>query len=351
MSKTIDQDVTRVTKLTLTDKIFPLHLSTKILKFKSTDLQTQKQRDTMWKAKYFQLNRANAWPYRMQLTGFGTLYNEKDEGNTAGYLYCKSENDNFGLLIDSGLGTIRRLAEICQELPEKRVRLDSILITHAAYDHIAELPLLTKSLMASNLYKEREINVYCSNDSLDMLKTRFAYEVENGFFQLNPVTPLESFDLFNKRITVTPIDSSRHFKGAVIWVIELKEINKKICTAWDFPPWVDEPGVPQNLSHSRERELLNNIDLLMCDCNTVFERPGTRHNSVVELVQFLQFMEQQGLTPPKEVWPVHYSGREDAQVGPKLFQGFEINGPLTQKELQKFFESLGWNHKSKEKEF
>jgi hypothetical protein len=303
----------------------------------------------MWTAKYFQLNRANAWPYRMQLVGFGTAYNQKDEGNTAGYLYCKSGNDNFGLLIDSGLGTIRRLAEIALELPEKRVRLDGILITHAAFDHTAELPLLTKSLMASNLYKEREIKVYCSKDTLDMIRSRFKYEVEKGFFQLIPLTPLESFDLFSKRITVTPIDSSRHFKGAVIWVIELNEIKKKICTAWDFPPWVDEPGVPQNLSDLREKELLNNIDLFLCDCNTVFERPWTTHNSVTELVRFLEFMEQEGLTPPKEVWPVHYSGREDAEVGPKTFQGFEINGPLTQKELPEFFESLGWNYRTKEK--
>ncbi|MBU7012401.1 MAG: hypothetical protein HXS46_17105, partial [Theionarchaea archaeon] len=97
----------------------------------------------MWTAKYFQLNRANAWPYRMQLIGSGTAYNEKDEGNTAGYLYYQFMDEKFGLLIDCGLGTTRRLAEICQELPEKRVRLDSILITHAALDHVAELPLLT----------------------------------------------------------------------------------------------------------------------------------------------------------------------------------------------------------------
>ena len=303
----------------------------------------------MWTAKYFQLNRANAWPYRMQCAGFGTAYNEKDEGNTAGYMYCRSGNDNFGLLIDSGLGTIRRLAEIASELPEKRVRLDGILVTHASLDHTAELPLLTKSLMASNLYKEREIKVYCSKDTQDMIRSRFEYEVEKGFFQLISVTPLESFDLFGERITVTPIDSSRHFKGAVNWVIELNEINKKICIAWDFPPWVDEPGVPQNFSNPREKELLNNMDLFLCDCNTVFERPWTRHNSVTELVRFLEFMEQEGLTPPKEVWPVHYSGREDAEVGPKTFQGFEINGPLMQKELPEFFESLGWNYRSKEK--
>ena len=305
----------------------------------------------MWTTKYFQLNRANAWPYRMQLAGFGTAYNEKDDGNTAGYLYCKSGHETFGLLIDSGLGTTRRLAEICQELPEKRVRLDGVLITHASHDHTAELPLLTKSLMASNLYKEREIKVYCSKDTIEMLKNRLTYEVEKGFFELIPVTPLESFDLFDKRITVTPIDSSRHFKGAVIWVIELKEIGIKICIAWDFPPWVDEPGVPQNLSHPQEKELLNNVDLFMCDCNTVFERSKTRHNSVVELVRFLEFMSQEGLTPPKEIWPVHYSGREDAQVGPKVYQGFEINGPLTQEELQDFFESLGWNYRLKEKKF
>jgi len=255
------------------------------------------------------------------------------------------------LLIDCGLGTTRRLAEICQELPEKRVRLDSILITHAALDHVAELPLLTKSLMASNLYEEEEIKVYCSKDTLDMLETRFEYEVENGFFQLIPVIPLESFDLFDKRMKITPIDSSRHFKGAVIWVIELKEIGIKICTAWDFPPWVDEPGVPQNLSDPKEKELLNNVDLLLCDCNTVFERPKTRHNSVVELVRFLKFLKQEGLTPPRDVWPVHYSGREDAQVGPKMYQGFEINGPLTQEELQEFFESLGWSYKLSEKEY
>jgi len=305
----------------------------------------------MWTAKYFQLNRANAWPYRMQLIGSGTAYNEKDEGNTAGYLYYQFMDEKFGLLIDCGLGTTRRLAEICQELPEKRVRLDSILITHAALDHVAELPLLTKSLMASNLYEEEEIKVYCSKDTLDMLETRFEYEVENGFFQLIPVIPLESFDLFDKRMKITPIDSSRHFKGAVIWVIELKEIGIKICTAWDFPPWVDEPGVPQNLSDPKEKELLNNVDLLLCDCNTVFERPKTRHNSVVELVRFLKFLKQEGLTPPRDVWPVHYSGREDAQVGPKMYQGFEINGPLTQEELQEFFESLGWSYKLSEKEY
>lgn len=305
----------------------------------------------MWTAKYFQLNRANAWPYRMQLIGFGTAYNERDEGNTAGYLYYRLRNETFGLLIDSGLGTIRRLAEIASELPQRRVRLDGVLITHAAHDHTAELPLLTKSLVASNLYKEREIKVYCSKDTLEMLKNRFPGATEKGFFELIPVTPLESFHLFDKRIMVTPIDSSRHFKGAVIWVIELKEIGIKICIAWDFPPWVDEPGVPQNLSNPEERKLLSNVDLLICDCNTVFERPKTRHNSVVELVRFLKSVEEEGLIPPKEVWPVHYSGREDAQVGPKTFQGFEINGPLTQKKLRKFFESLGWNYKSKEKEY
>lgn len=305
----------------------------------------------MWTAKYFQLNRANAWPYRMQLIGSGTAYNEKDEGNTAGYLYYRFMDEKFGLLIDCGLGTTRRLAEICQELPEKRVRLDSILITHAALDHVAELPLLTKSLMASNLYEKEEIKVYCSKDTLDMLKTRFEYEVENGFFQLIPVTPLESFDLFDKRMKITPIDSSRHFKGAVIWVIELLEIGRKICAAWDFPPWVDEPGVPQNLSDPKEKELLNNVDLLLCDCNTVFERPKTRHNSVVELMRFLKFLKQEELTSPRDVWPVHYSGREDAQVGPNTYQGFEIDGPLTQEELQEFFESLGWPYKLKEKEY
>ena len=305
----------------------------------------------MWKAKYFQLNRANAWPYRMQLAGFGTDYNEKDEGNTAGYLYCTSGNDNFGLLIDSGLGTIRRLAQIASELPQKRIRLDSILTTHASHDHTAELPLLTKSLMASNLYEEREIKVYCSSTTADMLKTRLTYEVEKGFFELIPVTPLESFDLFDRKIVVTPIDSSRHFPGALIFVIELREIKTKICIAWDFPPWVDEPGVPQNFSHPKEKELLDNVDLWMCDVNTVFERPHTRHNSVVELMRFLEFMKKEGLTPPKEVWPVHYSGREDAEVGPKTFQGFDINGPLPQEELQRFFESLGWSRRLKEKEF
>lgn len=303
-----------------------------------------------WTAKYFQLNRANAWPYRMQCAGFGTAYNEKDEGNTAGYLYCKAGNDSFGLSIDCGLGTTRRLAEIAHQLPQKRVRLDSILITHASYDHTAELPLLTKSLMASNLYKEREIKVYCSKYTEDTLEARYQSEVEKGLFQLIPVTPLESFDLFGI-LTVTPIDSSRHYPGAVIWVIELKELGVKLCTAWDFPPWVDEPGVPQNLSHSKEKELLDNVDLFMCDVNTVFERPKTRHNSVVELVRFLKFMKDNGMNPPKNVWPVHYSGREDAQVGPKSYQGIEINGPLTRDELKKLIESLGWNYTLKEKEF
>jgi hypothetical protein len=212
------------------------------------------------------------------------------------------------------------------------------------------LPLLTKSLIASNLYGKGEIKVYCSKDTIDILSSRFHMELERELFQFVPVTPLESFPL-SDAITITPIDSSRHTKGAVIWVIELKPLDVKICTAWDFPPWVDEPGVPQNLSNKKERELLDNVDLLMCDVNTVFERPKTGHNSMVELVRFLHFMEDQELTPPKNVWPVHYSGREDAQVGPKPFQGIEINGPLTQDELRTLYESLGWNYILKEKEF
>ena len=302
-----------------------------------------------WTAKYFQLNRSNAWPYRMQCAGFGTAYNEKDEGNTAGYLYYKGDT-NFGLLIDCGLGTIKRLAEVCQGLPQKRVRLDAILVTHPHFDHNAELPLLTRLLLASNLYQKKEITVYCSRYTMERLETRFYNEVEAGFFQLVPVTPLESFDL-SDTITVTPIDSSRHTKGAVIYVIELKDLRIKLCTAWDFPPWVDEPGVPQNLSTKKEQDLFDNLDVLMCDCNTVFERPKTGHNSVVELVRFLTSMEEKGLTPPRHVWPVHYSGREDAQGGPNTFQGMEINGPLTQEELQTLFESLGWNYILKEKEF
>ncbi|MBU7048316.1 MAG: MBL fold metallo-hydrolase [Theionarchaea archaeon] len=305
----------------------------------------------MWTAKYFQLNRANAWPYRMQCAGLGTLYNERDEGNTAGYLYYKSGNNNLGLLIDCGLSTVRRLAEISHELPNQRVQLDGILITHAHYDHIAELPLLTKSLMASNLYEKGEIRVYCSEDTRDIMRNRFQGELERELFQLIPLTPLESLLIFGNKVTVTPIDSSRHCKGSVIWVFEFTGRGIKICTAWDFPPWVDEPGVPQNLSNPRERELLDNLDLLMCDVNTIFERPKTGHNSVVELARFLKFMEQEGLTPPKNVWPVHYSGREDAQVGPKTFQGFEINGPLTQEKLRDLFESLGWNYILKEKEY
>ncbi|MGD2246826.1 MAG: MBL fold metallo-hydrolase [Candidatus Methanofastidiosia archaeon] len=302
------------------------------------------------KTTYFQLNRANAWPYRMQLTGHGTAYNEQEEGNTAGYLYTQFD-EPFGILIDSGLGTIRKLANIALTLPERRIRLDAILITHAAHDHIAELPILTRSLIASNVYEPREIKVYCSHDTLDMLVERFTYEVTHGLFQLIPVNPLESVDLFKRRIRVTPIDSSRHFKGGCIWVIELKDLATKICAAWDFPPWVNEPGVPQNLSHEKERELLDNIDLFLCDCNTVFERPKTRHNSVVELVKFIEYMKQKGLTPPKEVWPVHYSGREDAQVGPKEYQGIEINGPILEEQRQKFFKSLGWEYTLKEKEF
>lgn len=302
-------------------------------------------------AKYFQLNRANAWPYRMQLAGFGTYYNEKDEGNTAGYLYCRSGDETFGLLIDCGLGTTKKLAEIALGLPQKRIKLDGVLITHAAHDHTAELPLLTQSLVASALYREREINVYCSAITLDKLRTRFENEVEKGFFQLNPVTPLVAFDIFEEKITVTPIDSSRHYKGAVIWIIELRDRGIKICTAWDLPPWIGEPGVPQNLSHSRERELLSNLDLFICDVNTVFENSRTSHSSVEELLRFIKYMEQEGLVPPKEVWPVHYSGREDAQKGPKTFKGLEIDGPLSREILQEFFDSLGWNYKSKERKF
>lgn len=301
-----------------------------------------------WTTKYFQLNRANAWPYRMQLAGFGSEYNEKDEGNTAGYLYARSKEEDFALLIDCGLGTTRRLAEISPYLPQNRVQLDRILITHAAHDHTAELPLLTRSLIASDLYTEGEIVVHCSKDTMEILERRYQSEIEKGTFQLIPVTPLAPFTLFDTKIKVTPIDSSRHYKGAVIWVIECNTV--KICTAWDFPPWVDAPGVPQNLSNAGEEDLLNNVDLFICDVNTVFRMPESRHNSVSELVEFLQFMRQRGMNPPGEIWPVHYSGREDAQH-PGRFQGFEVKGPLPREQLSALFTSLGWNCERREKEF
>ena len=210
------------------------------------------------------------------------------------------------ILIDTGLGTIESLADLCDDSFWDDPLL--VLITHGHIDHHAELMILAEiycTRRGKDIYDVRPaLPVYCTAETQKHLFNTHRYGYTAGetlqHCLIEPDSKVQ-LDVFN--VTSLAVD---HFEGAVIFSIEFGEKKKsKILIGWDMTTLPLE-----NI------QMLQDPSLALIEATTWSDMADEiGHTSVEDLMQS-GFLEQLNLKfmPEMEMYGaylVHYSGRED----------------------------------------
>ncbi len=213
----------------------------------------------------------------------------------------------FHLLVDAGNGveeSIKRDGASSKHLP------NAILITHARWHHISDLP----RLIGENT------KVFCTRECSQQI----AQEVPSVATSLSssslfsPISPGTPFEVGPYTIIPVAADNAGDqpgLSGSVIYVI--KAGTRKIIAGWDF----------LNLQTDDE-SILWNPDLLVLGTESYNDHPSTGMISVSEAYDLVRRWNA------KLCYLVHYSGEKDREDAKNQWhRGPE--GPLSPNELQK----------------
>lgn len=207
------------------------------------------------------------------------------------------------LLVDAGNGVAASLkkgaGELGYESPE------SILITHARQEHVAELALLLG-----------EAKAYCTAECLEQLMAMPQLSHKRSLF--TAVSPGQVFAA--GPFSVTPVAANNAgdapgFAGSVIYIIEAG--GRKVIAGWDF---LTLPGA--------DEKLLWKPDLLVLGTETYNEHPSTGMISVSEAYNLVRRWNA------KDCYIMHYSGEKDREDAKNQWHRGPA-GPLSPEELQK----------------
>jgi phosphoribosyl 1,2-cyclic phosphodiesterase len=213
----------------------------------------------------------------------------------------------FHLLVDAGNGveeSIKREGASSKHLP------NAILITHARWHHISDLPRLIGE--NSKVFCTRE----CSQQIAQELPSVATSLSSSSLF--SPISPGTPFEV--GPFTVIPVAADNAgdepgLSGSVIYVI--KAGTRKIIAGWDFLKLQTD-----------DESVLWNPDLLVLGTESYNDHPSTGMISVSEAYNLVRRWNA------KLCYLVHYSGEKDRDDAKNQWhRGPE--GPLSPTELQK----------------
>jgi phosphoribosyl 1,2-cyclic phosphodiesterase len=258
------------------------------------------------------------------------------------------------LLVDAGLGVMEALVHSAATLGVGDERLDALLVTHAHYDHIAELPQVAENLRVAARFRGDQayrLPVYCTEPVAARAfgaggtfpyianDPRFASLVHQPVVPCEPVVfPLPG--LAGATLSVTPVSvwHGPSAPGAVIYVVQA--LGKKVILAWDLLQVVEAPDAPTDAQQAafvsalprRSAELVHDADVLLLDATSWHPAPSYGHISILEGLALARRWRAQ-----RTYW-IHHSipsapGRE-APLNPVVaLPDIEVRRELTEAEL------------------
>ncbi len=213
----------------------------------------------------------------------------------------------FHLLVDAGNGveeSIKREGASSMHLP------NAILITHARWHHISDLPRLIGE--NSKVFCTRECSQQIAQE-LPSLATSLSSS--SLFSAISPGTPFEVGPFTVIPIAADNAGDQPGLSGSVIYVI--KAGTRKIVAGWDFLKLQTD-----------DESILWNPDLLVLGTESYNDHPSTGMISVSEAYNLVRRWNA------KLCYLVHYSGEKDREDAKNQWhRGPE--GPLSPNELQK----------------
>ena len=218
--------------------------------------------------------RGNAWPVVLgQDHPFYDRNNIQDLAN-ASCSIIKSDVANpkvneikWDLMIDAGHGTVQYLLKNCNRIPE------ALFITHPHIDHTLGMDWIVQSYV--KLYKKK-YPVYTTNPCWDIIKNTFPQlEKLVDFRELIPFQTTKINEIEESTVTTYPVYHGSSAIGASMLLFQIREKTQTVKTLFTG-------DILCPLLRKEDYDVMQNVDLLVCDANNRFPYPKSNHWSIIE---------------------------------------------------------------------
>lgn len=252
------------------------------------------------------------------LTEFDGWDNPPWRAHTSASLLVSNEKGTVSehLLVDAGAGVGDSL--VCSRLKGIE-NVIGILLTHWHPDHTLGLNQIVESLKRTKERRRKAYNkipLYCTLDTYDMLRKR---GLSHGlrFHEILPRVPfVVRASQKSVPINITPLNVThgKKLKGAVIYVVKVK--NTKTIFCWDVD--VPSAGDPSNIKIFEENKLLfKGAKLLLLEANTWkktnIKKVGKKKEEPTGHTSYQAAKAYISLIQAKKTLLMHLSGHEDGK--------------------------------------
>ena len=211
-------------------------------------------------------------------------------------------------LVDVGMGVVPSLLDL--EASHDVHVVHEVFLTHAHYDHFAQLDWLSVALMRNGRQDQpRPLPVYATRACWHRGPNAvFPHLAERTEFR--PIEPGQAVRLDSVAVTPFAVEHSPSAPGSVGFVIQ--HGGRKVIITGDFArvPGEDAP-------------LFRDADICFMEANTWHPIDGLDHQSVLGNLRLIEKWN------PRRVYFIHYSGFEDREFGDD-----PINGPMALSQLE-----------------